>query len=139
MTFFLLFSLCPGAIVFAATSNLIANYPATNGAYNKVMLTPTTTNCNSGNVGLVYMDNTVASSPTLVTCAQIINSSGTLSFMKVPYYETCFNIFWNSTQPVCPSGYAAATNYSPDSFSTDSGKTTIKSTTCCSQNTPIST
>jgi hypothetical protein len=132
-TFFLLV-LAPH-FVYAANTSIIANYPAPNGTYNKVVLqglyvNPACATVVNGvyvNAGMLYMYTDPATNrQTLEMCTQDGSAS------PVHYPETCFNRFWNSTATLtsCPTGYGPSNLI--DTLASDNN-TTIKVTSCCSK------
>ena len=121
---FLCFCLWAGHDSYATNNILTANYPATNGTYNKIVLENfkgSPPDCSSqNNQGMLFMD-TSSNPNTLKICANGQSA-------PVPYPETCFNRFVNATAanpnavPTCPAPYAQANLGTPyDSFTTDPG------------------
>lgn len=138
--FFLYFSIFANCDLYAGNTTLIANYPATLGSYNKIMLSaqanPNITCSNASNAGLLFINSTTN---TLEVCA---NGQST----PVPYPETCFNQFCSSTTATpcsfngCPQGYSQAT-YNGGQPMVDSFQTApsnfVYSTVCCSTGSTI--
>lgn len=142
ITLLFYFSILQNPGLFAATSTIVSNYPAPGGSYNKIVLgniaAGATPVCSTGitnapiNTGLIFVD---PGTNNLTLCATTI-SGGTTIGIKVPYYQVCFNRFWDISAGAaipngCPAGYTASA-YGNDTFSSDGGAPKAYSTTCCS-------
>ena len=149
-TLLVYFSLLSSSVVFAGNSNVVANYPAPSGSYNKVVLTNmqgSVPDCSvqdsTGayiNAGLLflYTDPLNGNKQSLELC------TNTGSTKPIPYPEQCFNRFchgncnFSSNGNACPTGYTQAIqNGAPiiDRYAASTNYV-ISSTVCCACNTP---
>jgi len=155
----LCFLFLAGDAAFAGNDNLVVNYPAPSGSYNKVVLQSFQGSASSicatvGNAGLLFYDTTTG---TLQTCTN--DGSGN----SVPYPELCFNRYTSITvshgaaaptppptgtgcppASTCPQGFAPAQNADSSvildivlTSSTINGDYYMCSAVCCSASSKV--
>jgi hypothetical protein len=157
-TLSLYFSLFAACAAYAANTTLISNYPAPNGSYNQIVITPqtgatgTSFPCASqGDVGQLYYDT---ATNILQLCANV--GSPAVPTKITTSSETCFNRFCcvgtgcNTTCATttnfttgnpCPAGYTQAKSSGTrivDNFSNAvNGSYTVYTTACCTSSSPV--